>query len=157
MKQFLELFNPLPGNSYLLVSTKIDKIADELYTKIKSVDGELKIALYGDDDFPNATKLQHIDSLDKPFKAKPRDNDIVIFKDIFYLHANKEMLLKIAYQTLANAAEIIIAEKKSLLDIEKTLQLLEKNEYRAANHIGDILEGYDIFVAKKMHMWGNGL
>jgi len=36
------------------------------------------------------------------------------------------------------------------------MELFEEHEYRAPNHM-NILEGYDIFMAKKLHMWGNGL
>ncbi|MDQ1245442.1 MAG: hypothetical protein QG565_1783, partial [Campylobacterota bacterium] len=36
------------------------------------------------------------------------------------------------------------------------LKLLEEFEFRAPNEI-DIVEGYDLIIAKKMHMWGNGL
>lgn len=36
------------------------------------------------------------------------------------------------------------------------MELLEKFEYRAANYM-NIVDGYDIFMAKKLHMWGNGL
>jgi hypothetical protein len=156
MQQFLELFHPLPGNSYLIVTSKIDQVVFELHKKIKEVDGKFAIALYGEGEFENA-KIEYIDDLKKPFKANPRDFDRVIFKDIFSSHQNQTMLLKTAYRALANSAEVIIAEKQNLLDIQKTKELLETCEYRASNHIDDILDGYDVFIAKKMHMWGNGL
>jgi hypothetical protein len=35
--------------------------------------------------------------------------------------------------------------------------MLEKSEFRAANTIRDLIAGYDVIVAKKMHMWGKGL
>jgi hypothetical protein len=35
--------------------------------------------------------------------------------------------------------------------------MLDKSEFRAANTISDLIAGYDVIVAKKMHMWGNGL
>jgi len=47
-------------------------------------------------------------------------------------------------------------EKKGLMNIEEIKQILEENEFRAANQI-DVLEKYDLVMAKKMHMWGNGL
>jgi len=156
MEQFLELFHPLPGNSYLIVTSKIDEVIEELYKKIEAVDGKFAIALYGIGEFENA-KIEYIDDFKKPFKAKPRDFDRVIFKDIFLLHKNPTMLLKSAYRTLANSAEVIIAEKQNSLNVEKTKELLENCEYRAGNYIDDILDGYDVFTARKMHMWGNGL
>lgn len=156
MQQFLELFHPNPGNSYLLVCTKIDPIADALRKKIEAVDGEFEVVLYGEGEYDKA-KLQKIDSLSKPFKALPRDNDRVVFYDIFTKFDSKKTLLSLAYRTLSNGAEVVIVEPKGVLDRMQVYELLEQNEFRAPNLIEDILDGYDVFVAKKMHMWGNGL
>ncbi len=156
MEQFLELFHPNPGNSYLLVTSNIDEVADALHATITAVEGNFSIALYGQGDFAGA-KVEQIDALHKPFRALPRDNDRVIFKDILTRHASANMLLKLAYKTLANAAEVIIVEKAGELDETATKELLEANEFRAPNKIEGLLEGYDVFTARKMHMWGNGL
>jgi len=161
LKQFLELFNPLPGNHYLLVTDIIDEIAFSLYELMKTVDGELRIALYEEhpstlQDSLNAVKLQSIQNTAQPFRALPRDNDIVIFKDIQNLHKNFELLLKIAYTTLANTADIIVMQKSGSMDVEATKELLEHYEFRAPNAI-DLLKEYDLVMAKKMHMWGAGL
>ena len=156
MQQFLELFSPHPGNSYLLVADKIDTIAESLWNKLEAIDGNFTIALYGEGDFKNA-KIERIDSFSKPFRAPPRENDCVILYDIFSKHASREMLLKLAYRTLANAAEIIIIEPKGMHNHQEFYALLESHEFRAPNCIEGILEGYDVFIAKKMHMWGNGL
>ena len=146
LEQFKELFNPLPGNHYLQVCENEDEITEVLKVFMNKVDGELNIALYNDENL----------NLTQPFRARPRDNDMVIIKDVFHKHTNKEMLLKLAYLTLANTANIIIIEKKGLLDIEIIKNLLEEFEFRAPNDI-DIIDGYDLLMAKKMHMWGNGL
>ena len=66
------------------------------------------------------------------------------------------MLIKLSYLTLANTANIIIIEKKGLLDIQALKSKLEEMEFRSANDI-DIIDGYDLVIAKKMHMWGAGL
>jgi hypothetical protein len=42
------------------------------------------------------------------------------------------------------------------MDIEAVKTILEDHEFRAPNEI-DIMEGYDLIMAKKMHMWGAGL
>ncbi len=157
MQQFLELFYPNPGNSYLFVTTTLDEVAEALYEKISAVDGRFHIALYGKATPFHDCKVESIDDFSKPFHAAPRDHDRVIFYDIFSKHASQTMLLKLAYRTLANAAEVIIVEKRGNLNTESTKELLEANEFRAANVIEDILPNYDVFVAKKMHMWGNGL
>ena len=159
LKQFLELFNPLPGNHYIQITTKVDETTIALRDLLKNVDGEFHLVVYLKDEasivFPEV-KLQIINKLDSPFRALPRDNDMVIFKDIFQAHSNQDMLLRIAYTTLANTANIIIMEKKGTINIEETKELLEKFEFRAPNEI-DILDEYDLIIAKKMHMWGNGL
>lgn len=161
LKQFLELFNPLPGNHYLQVCRGVDETTDELYRLMEEVDGELSLAIYNKDEldlnikFPDA-KVQYLTNFKQPFRALPRDNDIVIFKDIFHLHENQKGILKIAYTTLANTAHIIIMQKKGTMDIEAMKILLEEFEFRAPNEI-DVLPEYDLVMAKKMHMWGNGL
>ena len=164
LKQFLELFNPYPGNSYLEISDGASEITSALEELLHSVDGNLDLVIYNDNNksqnnpktnFPNS-KIQEISNLSKPFRAMPRSADIVIFKDIFHLHQNQDIILKIAYTALANTADIIIMQKKGTMNIEVTYEMLEKFEFRASNYI-DVLAEYDLVMAKKMHMWGNGL
>ena len=161
LKQFLELFNPLPGNHYIQVTSKIDATTYALNEIIKAVDGEFRLALYAEEEQNIPAELhdvtiQQILKFNTPFRALPRDNDIVIFKDIFLQHSNPELLLRIAYTTLANTADVVIMEKKGVMDVEATKELLEKFEFRAPNAI-DVLDTHDLVMAKKMHMWGNGL
>ena len=160
LEQFLQLFNPLPGNHYLQVTTIPDDTTLALSTLMSKVDGELNLVIYGDDKELESPfldmKIQYVDSLEKPFRAVPRDHDIVVLKDIFNQHLNQKMLLKIAYTTLANTADIVIMEKKGTMDIEMIKGLLEEFEFRASNDI-DLHPEYDLVMAKKMHMWGNGL
>ncbi|MEA3331660.1 MAG: hypothetical protein U9Q29_08215 [Campylobacterota bacterium] len=146
LEQFLQLFNPLPGNHYLQVTRQKDEITDALNFMLEKVDGELDVVLYNDENL----------NFSQPFRALARSNDIVVFKDIFAAHKNQKMILKIAYTSLANTADIIIMEKKGLMDVEQVKEMLEEFEFRAANEI-DIVDGYDLVMAKKMHMWGNGL
>ena len=112
LEQFLQLFNPLPGNHYLQVTTIPDDTTLALSTLMSKVDGELNLVIYGDDKELESPfldmKIQYVDSLEKPFRAVPRDHDIVVLKDIFNQHLNQKMLLKIAYTTLANTADIVI-------------------------------------------------
>ena len=161
LQQFLKLLNPYPGNNYLQITDEVDEITDALYDVIKSVDGVLNLVIYSEEDidlsdkYPDAN-IQYIKNLKQPFRALPRTNDIVIFKDIFHKHENQKGILKIAYTTLANAAHIIIMQKKQSSDVAALLKLLEEFEFRSQNSI-DILEGYDLVMAKKLHMWGAGL
>ncbi len=161
INQFLELFNPLPGNHYLQVTTSPDETTCALNEMVKEVGGEFSLYIYTDKDvdystqYPDAT-IKYVNSFKEPFRTHPRSNDIVVIKDVFDKHENKDMLLKVTYTSLANTAEIIIIEKKGVMDIQKMKQTLEDYEFRVANDI-DVLDGYDLVMAKKMHMWGNGL
>jgi len=161
LHQFLELFTPYPGNHYMQVTTMPDSTTKALCDLMQSVDGEFSLVVYsqtsGDysSEFPHA-KIKQVNSFTQPYKAMPRSNDIIVLKDIYSKHQNKEMLLKIAYTSLANTADIVIMEKKGLLNIPHLKQTLEEFEFRAANEI-DVVDGYDLVMAKKMHMWGNGL
>ena len=161
LKQFLELFNPYPGNNYLQVTTEVDETTDAFYKLMKDVDGVLNLVIYNEDNidlslrFPDAN-IQYIKNFKQSFRALPRTNDIVVFKDVFHQHENQKGILKIAYTTLANAAEIVIMQKKGTMDIEATLNILEEFEFRSQNYI-DVLPEYDLVMAKKLHMWGAGL
>ena len=161
LEQFLELFNPYPGNHYLQITTHTEETTDALCNLMESVDGELSLVVYDENEidlegnFPNA-KIQHVKNFKNPFRALPRTHDIVVFKDIFHLHQNQKGILKIAYATLANAAHIIIMQKKGTMDIEAMKEMLEEFEFRSSNEI-DVLPEYDLVMAKKLHMWGNGL
>jgi len=146
LTQFLELFRPLPGNSYLQVSTQEDAISVALKELLEGVDGELEVILYNDENL----------EFTKPYRALPRSHDIVILQDVISKHQTPKMLLKTAYTALANTADIILLEKKGAMEIEEMKMLLEEFEFRAINDI-DILDGYNLVMAKKMHMWGNGL
>ena len=161
LEQFLELFNPYPGNDYLQVTSKVDETTEALSALVKGVDGEFSLVLYNAEDkdlsskFPEA-KLQYIKNFKQPFRALPRSHDIIVFKDFFHLHENQKGMLKIAYTALANAGDIVIMQKKGTMDIEATLSLLEEFEFRSQNYI-DVLPEYDLVMAKKLHMWGAGL
>ena len=161
LTSFLELFQPLPGNKYLQVTSKPDETTEALQILLAEHDGELHLAHYTQNKqnfshIPHETKVQTIESLNKPFRALPRDYDMIIFKDIFHLHTNPKGLIKIAYTALANTANIIIMEQKGTLNAEEIKELLEIFEFRAPNAI-DLHPDYDLVMAKKMHMWGNGL
>lgn len=161
LDQFLELFNPLPGNCYMQVTTNPDDTTIALGELMQNVNGELRVVYYTEDqeafDALDVEKKQQVDNFLKPFRALPRDNDVVIFQELLSKHTKPEQLIKIAYTTLANAAHIIIMEKKGVMDIEATIDMLDRFEFRSPNYIDNVIEGYDLVMAKKLHMWGNGL
>ncbi len=161
LDQFLELFNPLPGNCYMQVTTNPDDTTTALGKLMQNVNGELRVVYYTEDqeafDALDVEKKQQVDNFLKPFRALPRDNDVVIFQELLSKHTKPEQLIKIAYTTLANAAHIIIMEKKGVMNIEATIDMLDRFEFRSPNYIDSVVEGYDLVMAKKLHMWGNGL
>jgi len=155
-----KLFNPLPGNHYLHVTTEVDEISFLLDEMMQAVGGKFNLAIYSKNilhvEKPTNANIQHIQDFNHPFRALPREHDIVVIKDTLHAHQNPKMILKLAYTTLANSANIVIIEKKGVVDIEALKAMLEEHEFRAPNEI-DIIDGYDLVVAKKMHMWGAGL
>lgn len=159
MQQFLALFNPLPGNKYLIATTHCDAIALALSELMAQVGGTLSIECYpGEHESVEAlhVKSHDVKNFKAPFRAPPREYDMVIFQDLYSAHEYPERLAKLAYTTLANTAHLIIMEQKGVMNIQKVLEDLERLEYRAGNAI-DVLGDYDLVMAKKMHMWGNGL
>jgi hypothetical protein len=159
-RDFLQLFHPQPGYKLLEVTTQAGTLTRLLHTFLQPYHGRLAVALYpGEHDLPtpsDSLKIHTVDSFSKPFRALPRDNDIVILNDLLDHHAFPERILKAVYTTLANTGEVIIMAPKGSMDIEALMILLEKTEYRAANQI-QVFEDFDLVMAKKMHMWGNGL
>jgi uncharacterized membrane protein len=151
-----ELINPLPAYKILHVSDRVDGLAHDLKTILDEVDGTLNLALYERSDAMEGVKVQYVSNYEEIFRALPRDHDIVIFYNTFSKHQKQESMIKNAYHTLANAAFLIIIEQKGIMDISLVKHRLENLEFRAPNEI-DLLEGYDLIMAKKMHMWGNGL
>lgn len=160
-RQFLELIQPQPGFKVLEVTSHADALSHAVQKHLEPFSNHrLALALYPGEhqEFEEtpALKIETIANYKLPFRALPRDNDIVIIRDVLQHHAQTERILKSIYTTLANTGDIIIITKSEASDIEAQKELLEKLEFRSANSI-DILEGYTLVMAKKMHMWGNGL
>ncbi len=159
--QFLELIQPQPGFKVLEVTSHADALTQAVLAHLKPFrQHRLALALYPgahqlfrDDD---ALKIQEVPNYDVPFRALPRDNDIVIIRDVFHKHTQAERILKSIYTTLANTGDVIIITKSEDADVQGQIDTLERLEFRSPNSI-DILDGYTLVMAKKMHMWGNGL
>jgi len=140
LEEFLQLIHPLPGYKILEVTRERSELSDALEAYLQD-EGTLIVHEYGEEKV-----------LKKPFRALPREYDVVILNEVLLAHSFSEKILKNTYTTLANAANVIIIEDES----REVLELLEKCDFRAANEI-EIFEGKKLIVAKKMHMWGNGL
>jgi len=138
--QFLALINPLPGYKILEVFYE----TSDLQEALKSLDTHYSDIIFGNER-----------PLDKPFRALPREYDTIVLNKILLKHKYPERILKIVYTALANAAHVIIIEEQGCADV-KVFELLEGCDFRAANQI-NIFNDKKVFVAKKMHSWGNGL
>ena len=159
--QFLELINPQPGFKVLDVTSHADALTEAVRGHLEPFgEHRLGLALYPGEHQPFESsenlKVQNVPSFDLPFRALPRDNDIVILRDVFQHHTQIERVIKTVYTTLANTGDIIIVTRSEEADITEQMALLDRLEFRAPNSI-EMLEGYTVVVAKKMHMWGNGL
>jgi len=163
LETFLELFSPQPGYKILDVTSHADALSGMLLERLVPVHGRLALAQYpgthADLAAPEGVTLllQRVPDFTKIFRALPRDNDIVFLRDILQHHEQPERILRAAYTTLANAAEVIIVTENSVADTQAQLAMLEKADFRAANVIEGMAEGVTVVMGKKMHMWGNGL
>ena len=161
MASFTDFFEFSPQVKIKLVSSKFDDIFTPLIEKISEHNGTLDIGIYGDT-LPDLNhiaikKLYNIPSLNKPYKAISRDYESIILHNVLSLHTMPQKILELTYRSLENSAIIIVLEDKSKNNAEEIKTLLDECEFRASNIIEDLLEDYNIIVAKKMHMWGNGL
>lgn len=157
--QFLELLRPVPGYKVLDVTAHADALTLALAEFLSPVGGSVDAVLYpGIHEtvvHPRIT-CASVETFDRPFKAPARSYDVVIFRDILDRHRFAERMVRLGYTTLANAAVIIIVQRKGSLDGSGVMELLDRCEFRAANRV-EIFADSDLFVARKMHMWGNGL
>ena len=159
--QFLELITPQPGFKVLDVTAHADALTEAVQRHLAPYPQyRLGLACYPGEhstfEPDEHLKIQNVPNYNLPFRALPRDNDIVILRDIFQHHTQIERVIRSVYTTLANTGDIIIITKKEEADTDAQMALLDKLEFRAPNTI-DILDGYTLVMAKKMHMWGNGL
>ncbi|MEO1954409.1 MAG: hypothetical protein ABGW74_06870 [Campylobacterales bacterium] len=111
LTRFLQLFNPYPGNHYMQVTTIVDDTTTALSNLLDGI-GEFTLVVYGEKESFDFENVKCIKTLKEPFRAAPRSNDMILLKDILSIHENPDMLLKLAYSSLANTADIIIMEKK---------------------------------------------
>ncbi len=163
MEKLCELFTTQPGYKILDITAHADGISEMLAAALASVGGRLALAEYPGAHrtfaVPEGVSLQRqcIDDYARPFRALPRDNDIVFVRDVLHRHAQPERLLRAVYTTLANAAEIVVVTRADDADTSAQLAMLEAADFRAGNVIEGIVEGSVVVMAKKMHMWGRGL
>ncbi len=156
--ELIDLFAVQPGFKILDITSHADDITQMLEKQIPQ-DGRLSVVMYeGEHSFTKtlqSTRTQSISSLSRPFRALPRDNDIVFIRDVLDRHTHPEKILELAYTTLANAATIVIISDS--LKAQIALQMLDRCDFRAINIVDSMQHNLTVVTGKKMHMWGKGL
>jgi hypothetical protein len=143
MNFFNDLFEKHPNIAILNIDNGCDDIKNELVKIVDELDGYLTYK-----------EFKTIDQ--KKFKLKAREFEYVVVCDCLHETQNIEKFIDEIYHSLENSAEIIVIFKKENFDPYRVIDILDTANFRAMNII-DIFEHYHLVMAKKMHMWGNGL
>jgi len=141
--EFNSLIQDSPALALLQIGEGIEKITQSLEFIATRNDGTLKIK--------NSEDIQ----CDK-FRLTPRNYEYAVLINSFNICEDKEKFLNVIYHSLENSAQIILIEKKEDSNLSELLELLDVTNFRAINDI-NIIEGYYLVTAKKLHMWGAGL
>ncbi|MFZ5373927.1 MAG: hypothetical protein ACOZBX_00060 [Campylobacterota bacterium] len=155
------LLHPTPHTKIMVVTSHLDSMAEELGHFLSPYEGLIDLSLFPGEhrDLVHGTfhKTFPIKDYRSPAAGVPRDYAAVIVQDVLHRHENPHKFLQMAYRTLLNASEIIIVQQNGSMPPAEVESLLDQAEFRAINAIMDLIEGYDVIVGKKMHMWGQGL
>ncbi|MDD5052277.1 MAG: hypothetical protein PHO27_06045 [Sulfuricurvum sp.] len=145
----------------LVATSHFDILIEEICTYLQPFNATVDLSLYPGEHTEHASavigKVDTIKDFNSPIRSATRDYETIVLQDVLHLHSLPLKLLQLVYRSLENSAEIIIVQSKGVMETSEVEALLERSEFRAANTISDLIAGYDVIVAKKMHMWGNGL
>lgn len=145
----------------LVATSHADILIEEICTHLEPFNATVDLSRYPGEhmEYSSAVigKCDVIKDFNSPIRSATRDYETIILQDVLHLHTFPLKLLQLVYRSLENSAEVIIIQSNGAIETSEIEALLEKAEFRAANTISDLIEGYDVIVAKKMHMWGNGL
>lgn len=153
------LLHPTPHTKIMVVTSHLDSMAKELGDFLLPYEGQIDLSLFPGDhqNAPLFHKTFTIKDYCSPAGGVPRDYAAIIVQDVLHLHESPRKFLELIYRTLLNASEIIIVQKNGAMNIAEVESLLDEAEFRAINAITDLIDGYEVIVGKKMHMWGRGL
>jgi hypothetical protein len=153
------LLHPTPHTKIMVVTSHLDSMAEELSHFLTPYEGLIDVSLFPGDHQSLAPfhKTFTIKDFKSPAGGVPRDYASVIVQDVLHLHESPRKFLELIYRTLLNASEIIIVQKNGSMSIAEVESLLDEAEFRAINTMSDLIEGNEVIVGKKMHMWGAGL
>ena len=156
-----QLLHPTPYTKIMVATSHLDGIIEELSTFLTPFEGQIDVSLFpgihGDLSPQCLHKIFTIKDYNSPAGGIPRDYAAVIVQDVLHLHQSPLKFLELIYRTMLNATEIIIVQKNGSMNISEVEELLDKSEFRATNTIMDLIDGCEVIVGKKMHMWGAGL
>lgn len=157
----LDLLRPSPQLRVMMVTSHADALAEELCSFLADCGGTMDVSLFpGEHCIPQRQQICRVDPIKdfrSPLRTASRDYEAVVVHDLLHRHASPLRLLQMVYRSMENSAQVIIVQPKGSIECAEIEALCEQSEFRAANTIPDLVEGYDVTVAKKMHMWGNGL
>jgi hypothetical protein len=154
-----QLLHPTPHTKIMVVSSHLDSMVEELHTFLVPYEGLIDLSLFPGEhlEFLASHKTFEIKDYKSSAGGIARDYACVIIQDVLHLHESPRKFLELIYRTMLNATEIIIIQKKGAMSVFDVENLLDTAEFRAINSIMDLVEGCEVIVGKKMHMWGNGL
>lgn len=155
------LLHPTPHTKIMVATSHLDGLMEELASFLSPYEGLIDLSLFPGEHqeflHPSVHKVHTVKDYKSPAGGIPRDYASVIVQDVLHLHESPNKFLQMIYRTLLNASEIIIVQKNGSMNIAEVESLLDQVEFRAINPITDLIEGHEIIVGKKMHMWGAGL
>jgi hypothetical protein len=153
------LLHPTPHTKIMVATSHLDSMVEELSNFLIPYEGLIDVSLFPGDhqNDPLLHKIFTIKDYNSPAGGVPRDYAAVIVQDVLHRHESPKKFLELIYRTLLNASEIIIVQKNGSMNIAEIESLLDEVEFRAINAITDLIDGHEVIVGKKMHMWGNGL
>ena len=113
--EFLELFHPQPGYKVLEVTTHADSLTELLADFMVPYDGRLALAMYPGEHREFAAseylKPHAVPDFSKPFRALPRDNDIVV------LDEDSNVVLTVVGGRIVHEKQILIKRKINFLEV----------------------------------------
>lgn len=155
------LLHPTPHTKIMVVTNHLDSMAEELGDFLLPYEGLIDFSLYIGEhqELSHSTfhKTFMIQDYRSPAGGVSRDYAAVIVQDVLHVHESPAKFLELIYRTLLNACEIIIVQKNGSMCIAEVESLLDEAEFRAINTMYDLIDGHEVTVAKKLHMWGKGL
>lgn len=137
MQALCDIVEALPGMKVLLItSLESSHAAATLKKHLQRCDGTITYNHYPD-----------------PLQVPSREFEAVIIEKVLTQADHAIKILKQAYRALENSGTLVVIDSTMS---ETIISMIDVCDYRTPNHID--IEGEDfIIVAKKLHMWGNGL